>query len=192
MALQAQESYWRRWQELGRLPYLLTVSVGWDSTPWSPSFSIWRLPPPDFEALCRRAREVMASLPPHSLGSRMVLLDNWNEFGEGHYIAPHRQYGFGYLDAVRAAFTDAPAAHTDLIPQDVGLGPYERRYREYAERLQQCARRVMASPGVEPKLVAWWTFDEPAGTPWAWDYTGHGQGGLVKNASAYPACGARP
>jgi hypothetical protein len=116
----------------------------------------------------------------------MVLLDNWNEFGEGHYIAPHRQYGFGYLDAVRAAFTEAPPAHTDLVPEDVGRGPYDSRYQQYADLRALCAKRVVAEQGLEPKLVAWWTFDEPDDSPCALDYTGHGQGGFVKNAERGP------
>ncbi|MGB9797900.1 MAG: glycoside hydrolase family 99-like domain-containing protein, partial [bacterium] len=72
-------------------------------------------------------KEFLKSLPPSQLGSRMILLDNWNEWGEGHYIMPHREYGFGYLDAVREVFCDAPKNHIDLIPEDIGLGPYEHR-----------------------------------------------------------------
>lgn len=34
-------------------------------------------------------------LPSNELGSKMLLLDNWNEWSEGHYIAPYREYGFG-------------------------------------------------------------------------------------------------
>jgi hypothetical protein len=76
----------------------------------------------------------MDALPADSLGRRMVMIDNWNEWGEGHYIMPHRQHGFGYLDAIRAVFTEAPAAHEDLIPEDVGLGPYDSRFREHVAK----------------------------------------------------------
>ena len=61
----------------------------------------------------------------------MLILDNWNEWGEGHYLLPYTEYGFGYLDAIRKVFTDAPAEHTDLIPEDIGMGPYETSYREW-------------------------------------------------------------
>lgn len=39
------------------------------------------------------------------LSSSMVLYDNWNEFGEGHYICPTNLAGFGYTDRIRSAFT---------------------------------------------------------------------------------------
>jgi hypothetical protein len=29
----------------------------------------------------------------------MILLGNWNEWGEGQYLAPHAKYGFGYVAA---------------------------------------------------------------------------------------------
>ncbi len=68
------------------------------------------------------------------MGIRKLLLDNWNEWSEGHYIAPHRQYGFGYLDAVRRVFSSAPDKHADLVPLDIGLGPYERRAKDAETR----------------------------------------------------------
>jgi hypothetical protein len=105
------------------LPELVTLSEGWSG--WHDEGSIWRLPPTDYEKLLEWGKQYVSHLPPDQLGHKMVLLDNWNEFGEGHYIAPHRQYGFGYLDAVRQVFSDAPGPHTDLIPQDIGRGPYD-------------------------------------------------------------------
>lgn len=54
-----------------------------------------------------------------------VLVEAWNEWGEGSYIEPHQKFGFGYLDAIRAVLTDAPDEHLDVTPADVGLGPYD-------------------------------------------------------------------
>ena len=34
-----------------------------------------------------------------------------------------------YLDAVREVFSDAPKDHVDLLPKDVGMGPYDRAYK---------------------------------------------------------------
>jgi hypothetical protein len=181
-AIAAQEKFWQARKELKVLPDLLTVSMGWDSTPWSPSFSKWRLTPAEFEIACRKADAFADALPKDSLASRLVLLDNWNEFGEGHYIAPHRQYGFGYLDAVRAAFSDAPAEHEDLMPQDLGLGPYDKLFAQKKARDAEAMRRVVQKGGDAPGLVAWWTFDETGDEPFAWDYTGHGHGGRLHEA----------
>ncbi len=181
-AIAAQEKAWERWRELDVLPYLLTVSMGWDSTPWHPSHSIWRLPPVDFQRLCKKARTAAARLPEDSLGRRLVLLDNWNEYGEGHYIAPHRQYGFGYLDAVRAAFTDAPERHLDAVPEDVGLGPYEKHFTAFVEVQRQCAKRITAPGGDEPGLIGWWSFDEQEDSAVTFDYSGHGRGARIEGA----------
>jgi hypothetical protein len=56
-----------------------------------------------------------------------------NEWGEGHYIMPHREYGFGYLDAIRGVFTDAPEPHADILPEEIGLGPYDAGHRAWIE-----------------------------------------------------------
>jgi hypothetical protein len=89
----------------------------------------WTLAPGDYERLCAKVKELMLSLPAESLGRRMVMLDNWNEWGEGHFVAPHAGAGFGHLDAVRNVFTTAPRGHQDLVPGDVGLGPYDALFR---------------------------------------------------------------
>jgi hypothetical protein len=183
VAIKAQESYWRSWQQQNIIPFTLTLTMGWDSTPWHPTFSAWHLPPKDFETLCEDAKAFMQTMPEGSLGRKVVLLDNWNEFGEGHYIAPHREYGFGYLDAVRNAFTDAPEQHVDLVPDDVGLGPYDSLFKKTLQFEEARSKRVTAKGGDAAGLLAWWTFDEDADSPVALDYSGHGLGGLLRDAA---------
>ena len=57
-------------------------------------------------------------LPAASLGRRMILLANWNEFGEGHFMLPTESARFGYLDALREVFTEG-GAHEDLTPTEL-------------------------------------------------------------------------
>jgi len=116
-------------QKLAILPQVVTVSQGWSG--WSDEGSIWQLPPTEFETLLRQAKGFVEKLPKDQLSGRMLLLDNWNEWAEGHYLLPYTEYGFGYLDAIRKVFSNAPAKHTDLIPEDIGRGPYETSYREW-------------------------------------------------------------
>ncbi len=184
VAIDTQTRYIERTQELGVLPQVVTVSQAWSG--WSDEGSIWKIPPQDFETLLVRARDFVATLPAEELGSRMLLLDNWNEWGEGHYIAPYREYGFGYLDAVRKTLTSAPDAHTDLIPEDIGMGPYDTAYVQHMQQDEE-ARRLMGQrvlkPGApEEGLVAWWAFDEEQDSPAALDYSGHRLGGALRNA----------
>jgi hypothetical protein len=131
-AMKTQMEYIRKTQELKILPQVVTVSQAWSG--WADEGSIWKIPPADFEKLLVQAKEFIATLPKEQLGSRMLLLDNWNEWGEGHYIAPYREYGFGYLDAVRDVFSSAPREHEDLIPEDIGMGPYDTAIRSHFER----------------------------------------------------------
>jgi hypothetical protein len=181
VAVKAQDSYMREWQRLNIIPGVMTASMGWDPRAWYTTDAYWRLPPADFKRVLENTKAFMATVPKDQLGSKMVLLDNWNEFGEGHYIAPHRQYGFGYLDAVRDVFTKSPGPHTDLVPEDIGLGPYDKLFRKALDREAQCAKVVTAPGGVPPGLIGWWTFDGPDDQTLTWDYSGHGLGGYIDN-----------
>ena len=134
--VEAQKQCWERLAKTAP-ENIITVSMGWDSTPWKSSSSgvCWRLTPVEFKELCRSAKAVMDQRSPSGLDHRMMLVDNWNEYGEGHYIFPTRQYAFGYLNAIRATFAvPSPAEVEDLTPEDVSLGPYDRLYRAVQTR----------------------------------------------------------
>jgi hypothetical protein len=150
-AIDAQMQYIRKTQELGILPQVVTVSQAWSG--WQDEGTIWKIPPRHYDSLLRQAKDFIAKLPADQLGHRMLLLDNWNEWGEGHYIAPYREYGFGYLDAVRTAFADPAAAepHEDLIPEDIGMGPYDTAYKAYAAKQDQARKAAKNSPTTKPK-----------------------------------------
>ncbi len=46
----------------------------------------------------------------------MVYLSTWNEYGEGHWLAPSGLNAFGYANEWRKAYTDAPGVHIDSVP----------------------------------------------------------------------------
>ena len=97
---------------LGVVP---SVSVGWEPTPWGKGGDGWATVE-QYEGLLKWTKDVyMPTLPENGLGRRMVLLPNWNEFSEGHFIMPSRLGGFGYLDALRNVFSDG-GLHEDVIP----------------------------------------------------------------------------
>ncbi len=48
-----------------------------------------------------------------------------NEWGEGSYIEPYAEYGFQDLDQLRAAYCPPGDWPPNLIPSDVGRGPYD-------------------------------------------------------------------
>ena len=119
---EGHKTYWKNQAQYAALPNILTVSMGWDSAPWGymTSKKLWRLTPEEYRSVLQEARNTMDAYPQEKLHSRMLLLDNWNEYGEGHYILPTRQYAFGYLDAVRSIFAPSAGSHVDYIPEDFG------------------------------------------------------------------------
>jgi len=128
-AIATQMDYIQRTQDMGVLPQVVTVSQGWSG--WHDEGSIWKIPPAEYKGLLQKAKKFVRTMPADQLGSKTLLLDNWNEWSEGHYLAPHKEFGFGYLDAVREVFSTAAKDHVDLLPQDLGLGPYDAAYRRH-------------------------------------------------------------
>jgi hypothetical protein len=183
-AIDTQLDYLHKTRDLGILPEVATVSQAWSG--WSDEGTIWKIPPADFVTLLRQAKDFIATFPTNQLGSRLLLLDNWNEWGEGHYLAPYREFAFGYLDAVRQVFSPQAGPHLDFLPEDIGMGPYDLPYRQkhqLAETQRKLLSRKTTKPGPpEEGLIAWWAFDEDTTNSVTWDYSGHRLGGVLHHA----------
>ncbi|MBI5094639.1 MAG: glycoside hydrolase family 99-like domain-containing protein [Candidatus Hydrogenedentes bacterium] len=183
-AIAAQVDQINKTQSLGIIPQVVTVSQAWSG--WNDEGTIWKIPPADFKTLLRRAKDIIAAFPANELGSKMLILDNWNEWGEGHYLAPYREYGFGYLDAIREVFAKNSGPHTDLLPEDIGMGPYDTAYRAFTERNEQLRKQVskkaLKAGAPEDGLIAWWAFDEDEKDAVALDYSGNRLGGILRDA----------
>jgi hypothetical protein len=103
-------------QSIG-LPIIPSISMGWDREAWGVHDGGF-LPVNEYKELAKWTKDVfMPTLPENSLGRKMVLLANWNEFGEGHFIMPSTLAGFGYIDALREVFTN-DTNHVDIAPTD--------------------------------------------------------------------------
>ena len=78
-------------------PQLLS---GWDRSPRSGRRAIVYADrnPGDFEEAARLCLECVADKPPEK---RIVFLNSWNEWGEGAYMEPDRQFGTQFLDALK-------------------------------------------------------------------------------------------
>jgi hypothetical protein len=95
-------------QTAKRLPYLVPASPGWDSRPWhGATAAIRNNPTPEkFERMLRGAKQLMDTsdkIP------KILMIEAWNEFGEGSYIEPTKKWGFAYLETIRKIFA-SPAA----------------------------------------------------------------------------------
>jgi len=109
-------------EHAGGLNYLPIVDTGWDARPWhgDKTIVVSGRTPELFGQMCRQARQYA-----DATGKRIIALGPWNEWGEGSYIEPYAEYGFADLDQVRAAFCKPGNWPPNLIPGDVGLGPYD-------------------------------------------------------------------
>ena len=119
---------WDNLKEISGMRTYPVASMGYDARPWGSDTDPagWVLSPEYYSQLLRYAKEFIDKETSGSEDPKIIMLDNWNEYAEGHYIAPTHKYGFGHLDAVLSVFsTSSPETHEDLVPEDLGLGPYE-------------------------------------------------------------------
>ena len=78
----------------------------------------------------------------HDTLGKMLLLETYDEYSEGHWLAPSAMYGFAYLDVVREVFCDDESEHIDVVPNMVqkdrfnNLYPYGRTLDIYKSRLK--------------------------------------------------------
>ena len=124
-------AYRQHWESLiAKSPIPLSplpLCGGWDSRPWHGENNLIRYgrTPELFKRHLIDAKNLLATIPQRPESPPMILVEAWNEWGEGSYIEPHQEFGFGYLDAIREVFTAAPKDHDDVTPADVALGPYD-------------------------------------------------------------------
>jgi hypothetical protein len=108
----------------GILPFLPNLSTGWDSRPWhgDKNIIIENRTVPQFKRICEDFKKFSAKT-----GIKSFLLAPTNEWGEGSYIEPNAEYGFGMFETIRNEFCKEPAEGWSLNygPEDVGLGPYD-------------------------------------------------------------------
>lgn len=116
---------------LNENPYTFcpTASAMWDPSPrfitmpdrftLARHSPLWKLKPEEFRRLLRELVNLTENLPSDSIGRKLLMLDNWNEWDEGHYIMPSHEFGFGYVQGVREEFTKRDNLPDYRTPQDI-------------------------------------------------------------------------
>lgn len=99
----------KRWMDLG---------YTFDKSP------IWYLSPEGFRRLLEEMKAITDQLPANAWGKRILMIDNWNEWDEGHFVAPSHQFGFGFLQAIREVLTKRDNLPDYRMPQDMGFTGY--------------------------------------------------------------------
>ncbi len=122
--IRAHEAIWRSAHKVGITPYIPLLTSNWDARPWHGPDSAARFgrTTARLEAGLQRMRAFL-----EETGGRIGILEAWNEWGEGSYIEPNREFGFGDLEAIRRTFARPGDWPVNIGPDDVGLGPYDVR-----------------------------------------------------------------
>ena len=90
----------------------------------------WYLQPEEFREEIRQVKRITEKLPDGAWGKRMIMVDNWNEWDEGHFVAPSLQFGFKYLQAIREELTKRDNLPDYRTPQDMGFTGYNKSWKE--------------------------------------------------------------
>ena len=105
----------------GGLGYMPAAWTGWDDLARAHERSVKTR-----DNTVGRVREMLRLVGKYTDPAlNMVIIEAWNEWGEGGYLEPSVQRGFSYLDAVRDVYSPARGPHTDIAPSAAQLASYE-------------------------------------------------------------------
>lgn len=171
------ETVWRGIRQRGGLPYILPIGSNWDSRPRARDRAavIAGKTPATFADHCARSLKYIDER------TGMAIIEAWNEWGEGSFIEPDKEWGFAFLDAVRACFTTAPAEHVDQVPSPARIATFSVLKGDELTR----AHAVEGSPWPDPPLSrrrVTWSADAalpPTRALRAWEFAGDTSEGWV-------------
>lgn len=109
----AHRRIWNGFAEKAVLPYIPTVTTGWDMRPWEagPPSAFYYTPrtPENIAAFVGEALQWARQHPTATPDQPLVLLYAWNENGEGGYLTPTDAEGDRTLKAIKQVIDKQPA-----------------------------------------------------------------------------------
>ena len=144
-----------------------SVPMGWGRNPWSESNEgeIFSTPEDTKKTILGLKERFTAQENP----TNMIILTCWDEYGEGHFYAPTRVQGFGYLNAVRDAVTNLGPKTTEELPTANGIarmGSLNRGTRRALKMLVENPAPTYYEDQVDQsklQLLAEWDFEKMGG-----------------------------
>jgi len=120
--------------------FVPTASCFWDATPrytqrWKDmgytfhKTNRWYLKPENFRRVLEKMKAISDALPEDAWGRKIMMIDNWNEWDEGHFVAPSHKFGYKYLQAIREVFTNRENLPDYRTPQDQGFTGYNKSWK---------------------------------------------------------------
>lgn len=98
--------------------YSPSICQGFNTTPWRVGTAGF-MSPDDVSAMVDNVIEHQAEWKKNGNKlSNLITLTCWNEWGEGHFFAPSKLYGFSYLNIFRDAFTNDGVLYEQSLPTE--------------------------------------------------------------------------
>lgn len=137
--IDGQINFFEKYQALDPMRHIGTASCFWDPTPRTTEhwvnmgynfgdFKVWHLSPENYRQVIRKMQEIVKKMPDGAWGKKIFMIDNWNEWDEGHYVSPSHEFGYGYLQAIREELTERDNLPDYRTPQDIGFTGYNKSW----------------------------------------------------------------
>ncbi len=105
------------WQQIPVKKPVLPIFCGWNSQWVGRDFSYcYGFTPELFRAHLEQARAYLDKTDADS-----IIIDCWNEWGEGEVLGPNAEYGFRLLKQIPKVFAPTKPPRPVIVPEDVGL-----------------------------------------------------------------------
>ena len=169
VVIENNEKRWQLCRSAGALPYIPSVTTGWDRTPrcrpeepypWGGAsnypyeMTVTNNTPDRFEAYLRKAKEIAERSP---LKPNAVYINGWNEYTEGAWLVPDNFHADGMLRAIASVFGRKPAGeYTYVNPSTRQLYTIPAATREnvpYGSHPKQKVDLFLPSKGKAPYPV---------------------------------------
>ena len=83
-------NHWKALLKTGILPFLPSLSTGWDDRPWNNGCEVYGKNAADFRRICKAAKAFA-----DETGVRKLCLSPLSEWGEGSYAEPNAEHEIG-------------------------------------------------------------------------------------------------
>ncbi len=96
--------------------------------PYGPNY--WYTDFKTYRKLLRDIKNITDRLPKNNLSRKIIMVDNFNEWDEGHFLLPSYRFGFKYLQAIREELTNRNNLPDYRTPESLGFKPYDTAWND--------------------------------------------------------------
>ena len=145
------------------LPYVPSIAMGWSTEPWVIGEGGKFAEPTTVGDITKFSINKMNEMEAAGQNpSKQIIYTCWNEWGEGHFYCPSTANGFGYLQEIRNAATNAGYNPEEAVPTPRAKARLEVLYPPKRQALKML-NEVSTEPDPDDVYVLkGWYFDNPA------------------------------